>query len=156
MLKVWIDGACAPVNPGGTASYGLIVLREIYEGYGSDPAGWEISEEQLLQESKVIGTGKGMSNNVAEYSALIAFLKWYQLMLTDETVIIHSDSQLLVNQMQGKWKVNQPNLYAPYCFTAKAIIRDNQLMKNISFKWIPREENLEADRLSKEAIPNDR
>ena len=148
MLQVYIDGACEP-NPNGIASYGLIIVKETHEGYGSDPAGWEISNEQLLQEGKIIGFGSLMSNNVAEYSALLKFIEWYRANVQDnESALVHSDSNLLVNQMQGKWKAKD-GLYYPYYLSAKELI---QRHKNISFKWISREENEEADRLSKEAI----
>jgi ribonuclease HI len=63
VLVVYIDGACKPVNPGGTASYGLVVK-------------FHQTGEVLYQEAKIVGSGPFMSNNVAEYSALLAFLKW--------------------------------------------------------------------------------
>ena len=98
-----------------------------------------------------------MSNNVGEYSALFAFLKWF-IKLQSETsdlelrssAIIHSDSQLLINQMDGKWKIKS-GLYVPYYINCCDIIREYNLRVRLFYKWIPREENVEADRLSKQA-----
>ena len=149
-LKVWIDGACEPVL-NNLSSYGLIIEREIKEGYGIDPAGWELTDEPLLKKGKIIGSGSAMSNNVAEYSALITFFLWYRSCIkNNEDVLIHSDSQLLVNQMRGLWNINSGKLYTKYAIKAKTILTETN--PNINFKWIPREENTEADRLSKEVI----
>ena len=146
MLNVYIDGSCAPVNPGGTASYGLIVKR---------------GESLIFQTGKVVGVGKEMSNNVAEYKGLLSFLSWYISYAKEydnknnneiEQVIVHSDSQLLVNQMNRKWKATS-GLYYPYY---KSAILLTQYYKNIEYKWIPREENSDADNLANEAIANER
>jgi len=139
MLNVWIDGACE-IMAQNTASYGLVVKR---------------GETPLIQTHKVIGHGQGMSNNVAEYGALLAFFSWYSSYAKEydnsddkEHVIIHSDSQLLINQMNRKWKATS-GMYLQYYKSALLLTQD---YKNIEFKWIPREENTEADALSKRAL----
>jgi len=53
----YFDGACEPVNPGGTASYGAA----IYE-----------NQQLVWKCSQIYGRGEHTSNNVAEYAALIA------------------------------------------------------------------------------------
>lgn len=136
MLEVYIDGACQPVNPGGTCSYGLVIKRE---------------HEYLLKEAEVIGCGELMSNNVGEYAAMQSFLKWYLKFGDAEEAIIKSDSQLLVNQLVGVWKVRD-GLYIPYYLDIQNILKRNCLTNRFKYKWIPREENLEADNLSKTAI----
>jgi len=60
-INAWIDGACEPVNPGGTASYGLVIKQ---------------GDEVIVNNCGVVGSGNGMTNNVAEYSALIALFEW--------------------------------------------------------------------------------
>jgi ribonuclease HI len=150
MLRVWIDGACEPVNPGGTASYGLVVR-------------FHQTNELLFRESKVVGSGQGMSNNVAEYAGLIAFLDWLEALdknwipaisyePDNPSAFVFSDSQLLVNQMNGKWKVNK-GLYIPYYNKVMTKIRSSPtLLVRLAFRWIPREANQEADDLSKQAL----
>ena len=136
MLEVFIDGACSPVNPGGTCSYGLVIKR---------------NDDYLLKEGNVIGSGCLMSNNVGEYSALQAFLRWYIKFGDAEEALIKSDSQLLVNQMAGVWKAKD-GIYLSYYMDVQNTMKRNCLANRFKFKWIPREENMEADNLSKMAI----
>ena len=137
MLEVYIDGNCAPKNPGGAASYGVVVYR---------------NGTQLWTKADIVGSGDKMSNNVGEYSGLLAFLEWFDKQPIEE-VIIYSDSQLLVNQMNGEWKVKK-GLYIPYYQRAMILLLHNARIWRdmISFKWIPREENWEADKLSKDIL----
>ena len=58
-----------------------------------------------------------------------------------------SDSLLLVNQMNGKWKVNQ-GAYKERSIKARALAEE---FKSLEFRWIPREMNSKADGLTREA-----
>lgn len=129
---VYIDGLTEPVNPGGAATYGLVIYQD---------------GKKIYEEKKFIGEGEGFSNNVAEYSALIAALRWLMQKGIAEDIEIRSDSRLLVNQMNGLWK-GRKGLYYDYYLKAKEL-RDS--FRGIEFKWIPRERNREADRLSRQA-----
>lgn len=154
MLEVYIDGCCEP-NPGGTASYGVVVLRkEEATPIHTQCKGVLYRKEDIVvwEDSKVVGSGPGMSNNVAEYSGLIAFLEWFDKQPVED-VVIYSDSQLLINQMQGLWKVRK-GLYIYYYQRALSIMVQNaNLWKDrIKFKWIPREDNTLADALSVKAL----
>lgn len=132
MIEVWIDGLCEPVNPGGTACIGYIIKQ---------------SWKTLAKGSEVIGTGEGMTNNVAEYTALIRALKEIRkLELEKEKVLVRSDSKLLVNQMNGNWKVKAP-LVLPLYHKVKVLAAGIDL----TIQWIPREENEEADGLARNA-----
>lgn len=134
-LEVYIDGACEPINPGGTASYGVVA----YEG-----------EVRLFSKSAIVGSGSKMSNNIAEYSGLIAFLEWYSENGRGRTARIYSDSQLLVNQMSGRWGVNK-GLYVPYYEKALDLMTQ-EMFNKLNFQWVSREKNLEADKLSKDIL----
>ena len=60
----------------------------------------------IAEGSHIIGKGDGMTNNVAEYAALIYVLKEVKRCgLENKLLVIRSDSQLLVNQMNRKWAV---------------------------------------------------
>jgi len=136
-LQVYIDGACEPSNPGGTATYGVVVRH---------------GTRTLFSKSGVVGTGPRMSNNVGEYSGLIAFLEWYigeRKGLDSDWPVVHSDSQLLVKQMSGQWRV-KTGLYKPYYLQVRDLMDRHKL--HLVFKWVPREQNEEADRLSKQAL----
>ena len=112
-------------------------------GYGS--VVWTADHETVLAESKqAIGHA---TNNVAEYRGLIAGLEEAAKLGATE-VDVRMDSKLVVEQMSGRWQVKHPDL--------KALI--NQAMAvaakfdRISYAWIPRAENSDADRLANEAM----
>jgi ribonuclease HI len=132
MIEVYVDGLCEPVNPCGTATFGYVIKRgnaTIDSGYG------------------IIGKGEGMTNNVAEYNALIRALERIkQLNLDNEKIIIKSDSKLVVNQMKKSWKTKAP-LVLPLFKKAETLVKGMDLV----FEWIPREKNTEADELSRSA-----
>jgi ribonuclease HI len=135
MLEVFIDGACEPVNPKGTASYGLVIKKD---------------GVNILKGYHVIGSGEGMSNNVAEYGALLAFLKWCKSTnCTEKDITVKGDSQLVIRQMSGDWNVNG-GLY--YQYYQQCVDLAQNLNLNIQYEWIPREQNQEADELSKIAL----
>jgi ribonuclease HI len=135
MIEIWIDGLCQPVNPGGTACYGYIIKR---------------NRKAVDKNCGVIGIGKNMTNNVAEYTALICALREVKRqrlqneLVENELVVIKSDSKLLVNQMNRKWKVKAP-LIKPLYKQAN----DLAALLNYRIEWVPREENQEADRLAR-------
>src|SRR5262249_55830196 len=130
----YFDGACEPTNPGGTASYGAVI-------YDEDEKRWECSE--------VYGEGKLMSNNVAEYAALIAVLEWFiKQELCDQEILVKGDSALVINQTFGSWKIKN-GLYAPLAKKAKELL---SRFTKIQGEWIARDRNDVADGLSKEAL----
>lgn len=152
MLEAYIDGACEPINPGGTASYGILVLRRTLERYGEGPMDVELIEEPIWEDCGIVGFGLRISNNVGEYAALVELLKWLDNQ-KPEVLTIFSDSKMLVNQMNLDWKARPDKLYYPYY--QQAILKRMSLGTlwggKIKFKWIPREQNL-ADELSVKAL----
>lgn len=132
-VVVYVDGLCEPVNPGGVACWGLWIYRDGVKQFGG---------------AGVVGEGCGMSNNVAEYAALVKALReLLSLGWQNEEVVIRSDSRLLVNQMTGWWEA-RGGLYYPWYLEA---VKLAQRFPKLKFAWIPREQNEEADRLSRMA-----
>ncbi len=132
MIEVWTDGLCEPINPGGTGCAGYVIKK---------------NGKVVEQGSESLGASKDMTNNVAEYSALIRALQVVKkLGLDEEKILLRSDSKLLVSQMKGKWKVRGTRIVPLHSKAA-------ELTKglDIVFQWIPREENEEADRLCRVA-----
>lgn len=76
-----------------------------------------------------------ISSNQAEYFGMIETL---QLINPGDT--IYSDSMLVVNQLNGRWRVKSDNIKF-FWKEAKEIIKI-KLKDNIKIKWIPREKNL--------------
>lgn len=138
LWRAWFDGACEPRNPGGYATWGFWVQSPgdvIYEGYGCG------------------GDGALMSSNVSEYSGAIGVMEWFlKRGLQNQKILVHGDSNMVVQQMSGVWKVRcpekrkKPALYIPFYQRARVLIGK---FGDISFKWIPREENGKADGLSR-------
>lgn len=105
---------------------------------------------------KFIGRG---TNNDAEYSAIIEAIKvltksqWFQNCdLLDHEIVCRLDSQLVVEQLNGNYKIKQPHIL-DYVEEVRALIKNFGLI--ISFTHIPREENKEADKLVNEALDNE-
>jgi ribonuclease HI len=117
------DGACFG-NP-GPAGIGVVVELE---GHTSEI-------------SRSIGQA---TNNIAEYSALIAGLEEASR-LGAEAVDVRLDSELAVKQMLGKYKVKNEGL-KPLFRKAKTLSKS---FKKFSIRHVPREENTRADKLSK-------
>lgn len=87
-----------------------------------------------------------MTNNVAEYSAVIAGLgRAAQLGLKD--VVVHADSQLVIRQMTGQYRVKDATLQFLKA-KADALL---PFFSSVSFVHIPREQNTVADALAFQA-----
>lgn len=87
------------------------------------------------------------TNNVAEYRALVAGLKKLVEMGAEE-IEIRADSELMVRQIQGRYRVKHPNL-KPLFEEAIALLKK---IPRYSIKHVEREKNKEADRLANQAI----
>lgn len=129
---MYFDGLCQPVNPGGIACYAFIIKRDddtIHSDYG-------VAAEPFSPES---------TNNVAEYTALAKALEWLVAnKFTSEKILIKSDSQLVVNQMNGQYKIKAKKIIPLY----KRVVLLKNKFSDVEIDWVPREQNREADRLT--------
>jgi len=138
--NAWFDGACGPVNPGGTATYGVMI---------KDQQG-----TILVWEHGLVGEGSAMSNNVAEYAGVLQILK-YPSCRPPGRVTIYGDSNLVINQLNGKWRIRK-GLYLSTAKEAKALLAHlHNCGWEINLCWIPRAQNKECDALSKRACHTD-
>ncbi len=97
----------------------------------------------LAEEGTAIGTA---SNNVAEYSGLIAGLRMAEQVAPGADIEVRMDSKLVVEQMSGNWKIKHPDM-KPLALEA------NRLAPfGTTYTWVPREQNKHADRLANEAL----
>jgi ribonuclease HI len=94
----------------------------------------------LKEISEYIGEG---TNNIAEYTAVIRALE-YAKKSGESEVHLRSDSQLIVRQLNGDYKTKDPKL-KPLKRKIDLLLKD----MNVIFEHIPREQNKEADELSK-------
>jgi ribonuclease HI len=86
------------------------------------------------------------TNNVAEYTALIRGLEKARALGAEE-ITVYADSELLVRQLGGTYKVKNPNLLELY----QKVIRLKGSFRKFSLRHIAREKNKRADALAKKA-----
>lgn len=87
------------------------------------------------------------TNNQAEYRAVIAALE-KAIRLGAEEVDINLDSQLVVKQISGEYRVKKPALKPLY----QQVKQRQSLLQDFSIAYIPRRQNKEADRLASRAL----
>jgi ribonuclease HI len=113
------------------------------------PAGYGVRIED--QNGRLIEEFNGFlgpsTNNVAEYNGLLAALKYAQ-QHGHRVVRIKSDSELLVKQMRGEYRVKNAGLQ-PLYQQARAIANS---LDRIVFEHVRREQNKDADRLANLAM----
>jgi ribonuclease H / adenosylcobalamin/alpha-ribazole phosphatase len=101
----------------------------------------------LAEEGTTLGVA---SNNVAEYSGLIAGLALAAEVAPDADIEVRMDSKLVVEQMSGRWKIKHPDM-KPLALEAKRLAPFGT-----TYTWVPRERNQHADRLANEALDGER
>jgi len=126
-IEVYVDGASRG-NP-GEAGIGIVIKQ---------------GNKILLEVGSYIGKA---TNNVAEYMALIRGLE-EAIIMGDEHVKVISDSELLVKQIKGEYKVKNEGL-KPLFFHAKELIKK---LKKFEIEHAYREENKHADKLANQGI----
>ena len=98
----------------------------------------------IAELHEFIGTA---TNNVAEYSGLIAALHYINKLDPGARIEVAMDSKLVIEQMSGRWQIKNEGMRA----LAKDA-RNAHDPKLITYRWIPREENSHADRLANKAL----
>ena len=132
-INIYTDGGSRG-NP-GPSGYGLVI--------------YDHKQKVIYQESKFLGV---KTNNEAEYLGLLASLDWVkknQKMYQIDKVNFFADSQLLVRQLQGKYKVKAPNLKDLFIKSQQLL---NQINLDYQFNDIRRELNTLADELANQAM----
>ena len=126
LVEAWVDGASRG-NP-GEAGFGLLFRHG-----------------KKLEE--VCGFLGRTTNNVAEYAGLVAALTLAIEKQVDE-LTVYSDSQLLVRQILGQYRVRASHLVPIFL----KVLQLRQQIDRFEIRHVPREENRDADRLANQAI----
>lgn len=132
---IYTDGASRG-NP-GVGSIGVVFCNE--------------KEEIIKRYSEYLGDN--ITNNEAEYLAVIFALKKFssvfgKKLAASTEIELRSDSELLVKQMKGEYKIMNPKIQELFLQVWNLKID----FAKVVFKAIPREKNKEADRLANEAL----
>ena len=126
-VTVYTDGASRG-NPGPAAASFVILHDDV----------------PIVEYAEPIGD---KTNNFAEYTAMIRALDCCRRMGIKK-LRLHSDSELMVKQMRGEYKVKHADII-PLHGKASDLV---DAIGHVEFAYIPRKENAEADRLGNEAL----
>jgi ribonuclease HI len=137
-IIIYTDGASRG-NP-GPAAIGVVICNQ--------------KGKVLKEYSKTIGEA---TNNEAEYQAVIFALKKVKALfgkkiIKSYKIEIRSDSELLVSQLTGTYKILDPKIQSLFIKVWNLKIDFGK----INFKLISREENKHADKLANQALDNDK
>ncbi len=113
----------------------------------------EFNGATVFEKAATIGTG---TNNTAEYTAVIQAFDWLKSWLSKKEsslsptrIQFRLDSQLVVEQLSGRYKVKQPHILS-YVRQIRLVI--DSISLPISFGYVPRAQNSRADALVNEAL----
>ena len=127
-LKIFFDGGSRG-NPGPSA-----VGAVIYDENG----------KKIDELSEYIGK---TTNNIAEYTALDMVLDLAGK-YSSEKIVLLTDSKLIYNQVRKIWKIKDENILKIFLSVSKKLTK----YKTVDMRFIPREENREADKLVNKAL----
>ncbi len=129
MMEIFSDGGSRG-NPGPAAS-AFVILKD---------------DKVFFANAKYLGKA---TNNVAEYNGVILALEWIVKNKEKDNIRFFMDSELVVKQINGNYKVKDKNLMTLW-IRVKRIIADNNL--KVNFIHVPREKNAFADNLVNEKL----
>jgi ribonuclease HI len=137
-LFLYFDGASRG-NPGKAGAGALI-----YD---------QTNNKELRSLTKYLGI---KTNNEAEYNALILGLQYVVDLLAQKITVSHleirGDSQLIIRQTRGEYRVNKPHL-KPLANQVQELLRNlRKYIAEVNIHYLPREENRMADSLANQAI----
>ncbi len=126
-LEIFTDGGCSG-NP-GPASIGVVIKQD----------------GKLIKEiARPIGNA---TNNIAEYTAMIVALQEALILKADE-ISVKTDSELMYKQIIGEYKVKHEGIKPLF----EQVMQLKSGFKKATFAHIPREQNKEADLLTRKAM----
>jgi ribonuclease HI len=125
---MYFDG-CSKGNPGRSGAGAVIYC----------------GGEEIWSQSAFVGDKE--TNNYAEYRGLLLGLNGaIELEIID--LKVRGDSNLIINQLNGKYKINSENIEGLYCKAKECIT----YFKNITFQHVYRTENSRADQLANDGL----
>ena len=132
MLVAQLDGGCIR-NPGGPAAAACLIIT--------------IEGNEIHRASKFLEAGPKMTNNVAEFEGLNLIFDWLLQQNYGQRIHIVSDSQILINRMNGKLRKPPAGHFAKIaiaCVNLNSVLRK---VHTISYEWKPRMHNEICDEM---------
>ncbi|MFC6714090.1 bifunctional RNase H/acid phosphatase [Branchiibius cervicis] len=133
-LRLEADGGSRG-NP-GVAGYGAVVFDAV-------------TGDTLAERAAPLGKA---SNNVAEYSGLIAGLEAAMEIDPGARIEVAMDSKLVIEQMAGRWKIKHEDMRRLALQAQDLVRRIRESEGEVTWTWIPRERNKRADKLSNDGM----
>ena len=135
IYKLYFDGSCKGPQTERRIGMGLVIYRD----------------DNVIFEKAWTQDDDNLTNNVAEYKALMygLFTLKHIFNRKEDTLEIYGDSKLVIEQVQGNWKVDMKHLKSK-TIACQILIREMGESK-IKLEWIPREQNKIADKLAQDA-----
>ena len=127
-LILYVDGACSG-NPGPCGSSAILKADD---------------GTTIMEKARAFGPA---TNNVAEYQAVILGLEMATA-LKPKRLTIRSDSELMVRQLAGEYRIKAPHLKPLY----QQVRRLLEPFESVEIEHIPRQQNAEADKLARKAV----
>lgn len=136
-MILYFDGRCVGLGtPGALSTYGWLIQNG----------------DELLRTGKgVAAQGEEATSFVGEYAGVINGLRALLPIEGVEAVEVRGDAQVVIRQLTGVYGCYAPHLIPLYEETKELARRLEVTGCAVTFRWIPREENVEADALSREA-----
>lgn len=133
VYMIFCDSSIEPMNPGGLLTWAFVAKQ---------------GKETVHSDRAVIGWGKGMTNNRGEMTAVMAAVHWLVSLplVARFPTIINSDSELIIKQCNGQCGCHDETLAGLLDLIQRG---RRKYGKAITFRWIPRTKNTEADALSR-------
>lgn len=128
-VQIYCDGG-ARGNPGPGAC-AFVVIKD---------------NKIVYKEAKYLGR---ITNNVAEYNGVINALRWLQENNSYSHIQFYMDSQLVVNQLNGIYKIKNDNLKKLRTIIS---VLEKEIHSDLKYKYIPRENNKLPDKLLNKEI----
>lgn len=128
-IEIWTDGGSRG-NP-GQAAIGVVLKKD---------------NKVFKKHSECIGIA---TNNIAEYTAVKVALELFKSILSEKEVIFYLDSELVVKQLNGQYRVKDQNLKVLY-LKVRELITDNSIKS--TFVHVTRDKNKLADELLNNAL----
>lgn len=131
-IFAFIDGHYRHANSADIASYGILVRQNTI----------------ILFSHAGIIEGHQLTQDMAEWAALVGLFEWYKDNLGNAIVL--SDSQTLINKISGFW-IGKDSSFVPYWHKVYENITHRRDKPDLQFQWIPRKMN-EAHKLAAGAL----
>jgi ribonuclease HI len=128
-LTIYTDGASRG-NP-GAAAFAYVIQQP---------------GQPVIEEAACAGQ---LTNNQAEYTALVRALEHALRLGSEHPVLLHSDSELMVKQMRGEYRVKNEELRDLF---ERAKKLESQFSAGVIYRHVRRELNARADQLCNEAL----